>query len=108
MNADEIRRCIEALELEKSRLERENALWKKRYYDVADAITRESTGSDDLCRQAREIRAENARLRDALEYANRRISDGCTSDAAQAIADALSPNTQPANKPSVAFGPKRP
>lgn len=30
--------------------------WKSKYMDVADAITRESHGVEDLCRQAREIR----------------------------------------------------
>lgn len=37
-------------------LEAELKLWKKKYYDVADAITRESFGVEDLCRQVREIR----------------------------------------------------
>jgi predicted butyrate kinase (DUF1464 family) len=30
--------------------------WEARYYDVADAICRESTGVEDLMRQARKLR----------------------------------------------------
>lgn len=41
--------------------------WKKKYYDVADAITRESTGVEDLCRQATDMRAELQRLREAAK-----------------------------------------
>jgi len=38
--------------------------WKKNYYyDVADAICRESTSTEDLCKQARAIRAERDTLR---------------------------------------------
>jgi hypothetical protein len=50
-------------------LERENAAlrdvieqWKCRYYDVADAICRESNGPQDLCRQAWALRADKQRL----------------------------------------------
>jgi hypothetical protein len=42
--------------------------WKGRYYDVADAVTSESTGVEDLCRQARQTRetcdALTARVRE--------------------------------------------
>jgi BMFP domain-containing protein YqiC len=42
--------------------------WKGRYYDVADAVARESTGVEDLCRQARQTRetcdALTARVRE--------------------------------------------
>jgi BMFP domain-containing protein YqiC len=36
--------------------------WKGRYYDVADAVARESTGVEDLCRQARQTRETCAAL----------------------------------------------
>jgi hypothetical protein len=36
--------------------------WKGRYYDVADAVTSESTGVEDLCRQARQTRENCAAL----------------------------------------------
>lgn len=45
----------DAIDLAK-RLEVERDEWKKKYYDVADAVCRESHGVEDLCRQARELR----------------------------------------------------
>ena len=49
--------------------ERENAellaqieALKCKYYDVADAICRESSGPEDLCRQARELLADSGRI----------------------------------------------
>jgi hypothetical protein len=46
---------------------------------------------DNRTRLLMQHRAEVKRLRSVLEYAQRRISDGCTSDAMKAIGDALSP-----------------
>lgn len=49
--------------------------WKSKYMDVADAITRESSGVEDLCAQARQIR----RQRDEWERIAR---DACESEQA--------------------------
>ena len=48
-------------------LQTELERWKHKYYEVADAITRESYGNDDLCAQARAIRHERDRYRDELK-----------------------------------------
>jgi hypothetical protein len=45
--------------------------YEKAYYDVADALCRESTGTEDLCRQARQLRkdlAEARRIAEAYRY----------------------------------------
>ena len=57
--------CDAALEIERDRdeLRAEVERWKKRYYDVADAVCAESKDCEDLCRQARETRAEVERLK---------------------------------------------
>lgn len=39
-------------------LEVQRNKWMQNYYDVADAVCRESSGPKDLCRQARSIRRE--------------------------------------------------
>lgn len=54
------------LEVHARELERELEKWKRKYYDVADAITRESFGVEDLCAQARAIREERHRYRTEL------------------------------------------
>lgn len=69
---DELFRTLESERrgLEEMRL---NAVaWKNKYYDVADAITAESHGVEDLCNQARSIRAERDELSRQLTSA---ISD---------------------------------
>lgn len=48
-------------------LQKELEEWKRKYYDVADAVTRESFGVEDLCAQARAIRHERDRYRTELE-----------------------------------------
>ena len=59
--------AIEEFGAELEALRAENATWKNAYYDVADAVARESTSTEDLCNQARNIRAENAKLRGWLK-----------------------------------------
>lgn len=48
-------------------LQRELEEWKRKYHDVADAITRESFGVKDLCAQARAIRKARDKYRDELQ-----------------------------------------
>ena len=56
------------LERERDEVIAERDRWKKRYYDVADAVCAESKDCEDLCRQAREIRTErDAALRELEE-----------------------------------------
>lgn len=51
------------------------AQWKKNYYDVADALTRESTGPEDLCKQARKLRDRLDQCREALEASQRLLQE---------------------------------
>lgn len=51
-----------AIDLEHQSLEK----WKKHYYDLADAVSAESTDTADLCRQARVARAHRDALKAAL------------------------------------------
>lgn len=60
---------IQRLESENAKLRDTVEQWKCRFYDVADAICRESTGIEDLCRQARALRAENIALRTEIKSA---------------------------------------
>ena len=53
---------IQRLESENAKLRDTVEQWKCRYYDVADEICRESNGIEDLCRQARALRADKSRL----------------------------------------------
>jgi len=53
--------------MEVKSLQKQVEEWKKKYYDVADAITRESFGVDDLCKQARAIRHSRDRYRKELD-----------------------------------------
>ncbi len=53
---------IQRLESENAKLRDTVEQWKCRYYDVADAICRESNGIEDLCRQASALRADKSRL----------------------------------------------
>jgi len=55
------------LERELAAKEAEVQVWQKRYYDVADCITRESFGVEDLCKQATQIRQERDQLRAEVE-----------------------------------------
>jgi predicted nuclease with TOPRIM domain len=56
------RHKFEAAERELAELRKDKARLESNYYDVADAITRESSGVEDLCKQARELRKDKARL----------------------------------------------
>lgn len=47
--------------------EAERDEWRKKYFDVADAVCRESTGVEDLCKQARETRIKLGRALESLE-----------------------------------------
>jgi uncharacterized coiled-coil DUF342 family protein len=47
---------------EVAELRKDKARLESNYYDVADVITRESSGVEDLCKQARELRKDMVRL----------------------------------------------
>ena len=51
------------LERERDELRAEVERWKKRYYDVADTLCAKNKDCEDLCRQARETRAEVERIK---------------------------------------------
>jgi hypothetical protein len=57
----------EPLTKERDALRTERDHWKKCYYDVADAVARESTSCEDLCRQATETRRERDALKDEVQ-----------------------------------------
>ncbi len=42
-------------------IEAEVQKWKGYYFDVADAVCRDSTGVEDVCRKARDLRAQLSR-----------------------------------------------
>jgi hypothetical protein len=59
---EEARGVIDRQETLIAELRRDKARLESNYYDVADAITRESSGVEDLCKQARELRKDMVRL----------------------------------------------
>ena len=59
---EEARGVIDRQQALIAELRREKARLESNYYDVADAITSESSGVEDLCKQARELRKDKARL----------------------------------------------
>ncbi len=59
------------LERELTACRAEAEQWKKKYYDVADAITRESSGVEDLCQQARNLRTALATAERERDQARR-------------------------------------
>ncbi len=68
-------RAIAKLEADLAGARAEIAEWSRQYNDVADAIARESTGSDDLCNKVRAMRKE----RDGLRLAMSNIRAKCES-----------------------------
>jgi hypothetical protein len=58
-----LRKQLKDARAEAARLADELKKWQKNYYDVADTICRESSGVEDLCRQARETREERNALK---------------------------------------------
>lgn len=78
---------MDALTAERDRLAAENAelrkerdrarKWEKGYFDVADSICAESSGPEDLARQAREIRLERDAANATLYALRGKARRGC-------------------------------
>lgn len=74
---------VAAIKRELAAVSAERDQWKKNYYDVADAICRESTSTEDLCNKARLLRQQLAdakrdgvRLDAIIKQASNRLGVG--------------------------------